>query len=112
MIAPPVVEDPRVALLMDAFRVLQEDEGIPSDRDAAEVAVEVLDRHDEQQGVVRVNLAKQRAIDADRGRLRGALHAVLQSFESGDANGTECLQSIPVPRSMVEGWCLIAEGGG
>lgn len=62
--------------------------------------IDLLDRLDEKDGVVRVNLAKQRAIDADLSRVRAALHAALQAFENG----------ITPPDSMIEGWRL-AEAG-
>lgn len=107
-----VGEDPRVALVAEVIDNLWDDlDGLPSPHEEAIAAVEALDRHDEQQGVVRVNLLKQRAIEADRDRLRGVVHAMLQAFEAGDPPGIGGhVRSIAVPRSMVEGWRL-AEAG-
>ena len=57
MTAEPTVEtvgeDPRVSLIADVVDALWDD--------LAAAVIEALDRHDEGQGVVRVNLVKQRA---------------------------------------------------
>lgn len=121
MTADPTVdaigEDPRVTLAARVIDDLWDDlDGLPSPLQEAEAAVEALDRYDEQQGVVRVNLAKQRAIEADRDRLRGVAHAMLQAFEHAmpaveGPGGSVHVQSIWVPESMVEGWRQAAEGG-
>lgn len=109
-------EDPRVTLLSETIDNLWDDEdAIPSPAEEAQACVEALDRWDEAQGVVRVNLPKQRAIEAERDRLRGVVHAMLQAFESGQTfvdgqTGTECVASIPLPVSMIQGWRL-AEAG-
>lgn len=121
MTADPTVdaigEDPRVTLVAQVIDDLWDDlDGLPSPHQEAEAAVEALDRHDEQQGVVRVNLAKQRAIEADRDRLRGVVHAMLQAFDharpvGGQLGGPVHVQSVWVPEPMVEGWRQAAEGG-
>jgi hypothetical protein len=96
-----VGEDPRVTLLTGVIDNLWDDlDGLPSPLQEATAAVEALDRYDEEQGVVRVNLLKQRAIEAHRDRLAGALHAALTAIENG----------IVPPASMIEGWRL-AEAG-
>ena len=96
-----VGEDPRVGLIAQVIDDMWDDlDGMPSPTEEAAAVVEALDRHDEQQGVVRVNLLKQRAIEAHRDRLAGALHAALTAFENG----------ITPPSSMIEGWRL-AEAG-
>lgn len=121
MTAEPTVEtvgeDPRVSLIADVVDTLWDDlDGMPSPAEEAAAVIEALDRHDEGQGVVRVNLVKQRAIEADRDRLRGVVHAMLQAFEQGEgsadgATGKAYIRSIWVPESMFEGWRLAAEGG-
>lgn len=108
MTAPGTVgEDRRVHLLnagMDALFERDDDPDLAplSSLDEAAHLIELLDRHDAETGVVRVNLAKQRALEADRDRLRGALTAALAAVELG---------VMPHP-AQVEGWRLIAAGGG
>ena len=120
MTAEPTVEtvgeDPRVGLIADVVDTLWDDlDGMPSPAEEAAAVIEALDRHDEGQGVVRVNLLKQRAIEADRDRLRGVVHAMLQAFEAAgppvDGPNGLATRSIWIPQSMVEGWRLAAEGG-
>lgn len=96
-----VAEDRRATVLAAGINALWEldEDDIVRPEDAAPF-IDLLDRLDEKDGVVRVNLAKQRAIDADLSRVRAALHAALQAFENG----------ITPPDSMIEGWRL-AEAG-
>lgn len=98
--APTAAEDRRADILAEGMNRLWEWEGDGVRPDEAARFIELLDRHDEQEGVVRVNLARQRAIDADLSRVRAALHAALTAMENG----------ITPPPSMVEGWRL-AEAG-
>lgn len=116
--APAVAEDRRSIILAAGINALWElepggDEVRPED---AAPFIELLDRFDEKEGVVRVNLIKQRAIEAERDRLRGVVHAMLQAFEQGETtvdgqSGKAYVRSIWVPESMFAGWRLAAEGG-
>lgn len=117
--AEPVVvaEDRRAVILAAGMNALWELEGDDAfeAQDASDF-IDLLDRLDERDGVVRVNLLKQRSIEAERDRLRGVVHAMLQAFERGGGavegpNGTAHLQSIWVPESMVDGWRQAAAGG-
>lgn len=116
--AKAVGEDPRIAVLVATIDELWDGEmDVPDPREEAARLLEVLDRFDEGQGVVRVNLTKHRVMEQDRDRLRGALFAAVQTFEAYAGpvmdNGVQaCTPSIPIPTSMVEGWRIIAEGGG
>jgi hypothetical protein len=99
--AAVVGEDPRITLLTEVIDNLWDDlDSLPSPHEESVAAIEALDRYDEQQGVVRVNLLKQRAIEAHRDRLAGALHAALTAIENG----------IVPPASMIEGWRQIEAG--
>lgn len=112
--------DSRMAVIADKLEELWADlDASPSIEAEAAGVIEALDAHDTDQGVVRVNLLKQRAIEAERDRLRGVVHAMLQAFEHGESEtdpmegpaAAPHVRSIWVPESMFEGWRLAAEGG-
>lgn len=116
--APPVGEDSRLRVVAGTLEDLWADlDSAPSIAAEAAAVLAALDRHDTDTGTVRVNLSKQRAIEAERDRLRGVVHAMLQAFKlQGETtvdgqSGGAYVRSIWVPESMFEGWRLAAEGG-
>lgn len=112
--------DPRVTHLADSLEALWADEdSFPTCQFEAQLAVDTLDRWDQDNGVQRATSAYIAELLADLSKARAALEAASIAFEVG---GTEQLHSANgllmrvvvvgrVAPETVERWRFIAEGG-